>query len=137
MDKLGEGAGGVNGWGGCTHFVHGRSRMTIDPRMPTLPGRSTLGFHQPGRHCLHRAGSEHVGFSPTRQTLFPPNRVGALPVFTNSSIRLFPARRHSVALLLRRRIQPPAGAVPSTQTETAPQCSSWWRAPASAHEHPD
>ena len=23
--------------------------MTIDPRIPTMPGRSTLGFHQPGR----------------------------------------------------------------------------------------
>ena len=28
--------------GGCTQFVHGRSRMTIDPRIPTMPGRSTL-----------------------------------------------------------------------------------------------
>ena len=33
-------------------------------------------------------------------------------------IRLFPARRRPVALFLCR-IQPPAGAVPSTQTETA------------------
>ena len=32
--------------------MHGRSRMTIDPRIPTMPGRSTSGFHQPGRHCL-------------------------------------------------------------------------------------
>ena len=39
------------GGGQCTQFVHGRSRMTIDPRIPTMPGRSTSGFHQPGRHC--------------------------------------------------------------------------------------
>ena len=38
------------GGGGCTHVMHGRSRMIIDPRIPTLPGRSTSGFHQPGRH---------------------------------------------------------------------------------------
>ena len=29
--------------------MHGRSRMTIDPRIPTMLGRSTSGFHQPGR----------------------------------------------------------------------------------------
>ena len=38
-----------------TQFVHGRSRMTIDPRTPTMPGRSTSGFHQPGGYCLHQA----------------------------------------------------------------------------------
>ena len=39
---------------------------------------------------------------------------------SGSSIRLFPARRRSVALLLRRRIQLPAGAAPFSQTKTAP-----------------
>ena len=34
--------------------MHGRSRMTIDPRVPTLPR------------------TEHVGFSPTRQALLAP-----------------------------------------------------------------
>ena len=43
--------------GGGTQFVHGRSRMAIDPRIPTMPERSTPGFHQPGRHCLHQARS--------------------------------------------------------------------------------
>ena len=47
----------VAGGGGGTQFVHGRSRMTTDPRIPTMPGRSTSGFHQPGRHCLHQARS--------------------------------------------------------------------------------
>ena len=37
--------------------MHGRSRMTRDPRIPTMLGRSTSGFHQPGRHCLHQARS--------------------------------------------------------------------------------
>ena len=32
---------------GSTQFVHGRSRMTIDPRIP------------------NNGGTEHVGFSPT------------------------------------------------------------------------
>ena len=34
--------------GGCTPFVHGRSRMTTDPRIPTMPGRSMSVFHEPG-----------------------------------------------------------------------------------------
>ena len=29
--------------GECTHVIHGRSCMTIDPRVPTMPGRSTVG----------------------------------------------------------------------------------------------
>ena len=40
-----------------TQFVHGSNCMTIDLRIPTMPGRSTSGFHQPGRHCLHQARS--------------------------------------------------------------------------------
>ena len=43
--------------GGGAQFVHGRSRMTIDPRIPTMPGRSTSCVHQPGRHCLRQARS--------------------------------------------------------------------------------
>ena len=44
-----RGEGGVRGeGGGRTQFVHGRSRMTIGPRIPTMSGRSTSGFHQPG-----------------------------------------------------------------------------------------
>ena len=45
------------GSGGVLDIMHGRSRMTIDPRIPTMPGRSTSGFHRPGRHCLHQARS--------------------------------------------------------------------------------
>ena len=43
--------------GGCARFVHGRCRMAIDPRIPTMPGRSTSGFHRLGRHCLHQTRS--------------------------------------------------------------------------------
>ena len=54
------------GFGGCaltdagvfeknTPTQHGRSRRTVDPRIPTMPGRSTSGF------------------SPTRQILLAPS----------------------------------------------------------------
>ena len=47
---------GVGGWGRCTHVKHGRSRI-YDHR-PSHP---------------YNAGTEHVGFSPTRQTLLAPS----------------------------------------------------------------
>ena len=38
-------------WGGCTHAMHGRSRMIIDPRIPAMPRPSTSSFfHRPGRN---------------------------------------------------------------------------------------
>ena len=43
--------------GGSANFMHGRSRMTIDPRITTMPGRSTSGSHGPGRHCVHQVRS--------------------------------------------------------------------------------
>ena len=43
-----QGDGTVDG-GGALNIMHGRSRMTIDPRIPTMPGLSTSGFHRPGR----------------------------------------------------------------------------------------
>ena len=39
-------------------LMHGRSRMTIDSRIPTMPGRSMSGFNRRGsRHCLYQARS--------------------------------------------------------------------------------
>ena len=38
-------------------IMHGRSRVTVDPRIPTMPGRSTSGFHRPVRHRQHQARS--------------------------------------------------------------------------------
>ena len=35
---------GQAGGGGVFIIMHGRSRMTMDPRIPTMPGRSTSGF---------------------------------------------------------------------------------------------
>ena len=50
--------GGEGGGGGVLSIVHGRSRMTIDPRIPTMTGRSTSAFHQPpGRYCSSQARS--------------------------------------------------------------------------------
>ena len=50
----------VSRGGVCAHFMHGRSPMTVDPRTPRMPGRSTSAFHhRPRRHCLlHEARSE-------------------------------------------------------------------------------
>ena len=42
---------------GCAHVMHDCSHMTIDPRIPTMPGRSTFDFHRPGRRCLHHTRS--------------------------------------------------------------------------------
>ena len=41
--------------GRWAHFIHSPSIKTIDPRIPTTPGRSTSGFQKPGRHCVHQA----------------------------------------------------------------------------------
>ena len=41
-------------------IMHGRSRMAIDPRIPTIPGRSMSGFHRPGRQTLLAQGWEGV-----------------------------------------------------------------------------
>ena len=30
--------------------------MTINPRIPTTPGRRKSVFHRPSRHCLHQGG---------------------------------------------------------------------------------
>ena len=40
--------GGLGEGGGYSICACGRSRMTIDPCIPTMPGRSTSGFRQPG-----------------------------------------------------------------------------------------
>ena len=35
--------------------MHSRNINAIDPRIPTMPGRSMSGFHRPGRHRVHQA----------------------------------------------------------------------------------
>ena len=84
--------GGEQALAVCTHAMHVRSRMTIDHRFRTMPGRSTSDFHRPGRHCLHQARSRAGGWgeaiiyvaclshlivdhaSPSGQTVPTPNR---------------------------------------------------------------
>ena len=39
------------------HAWRYNSRMTVDPRIPTMPARSSSGFDPPGRHCLHQVRS--------------------------------------------------------------------------------
>ena len=65
--------GGLGGGGGgCTQFMHGRSPMTIVPRIPTMPGRSTSSFHQPGIYCLHQArGAVRCSASRMKGELHP------------------------------------------------------------------
>ena len=46
----------LTGGGGGTHLCMAVV-VTIDPRIPTMPERSTSGFHQPGRQCLHQGRS--------------------------------------------------------------------------------
>ena len=45
MDDRGAGRGVLD-------IMHGSSRMTIDPRIFTMPGRSTPSFHRPGSHYM-------------------------------------------------------------------------------------
>ena len=43
--------------GGGTHYHAWSYYMTIDPRIPTMPGWRASGFYRPGRHCLHQGRS--------------------------------------------------------------------------------
>ena len=38
-------------------FLLSRSFKTLDRRIATMPGRSTSGFHRPGRHRVHHTRS--------------------------------------------------------------------------------
>ena len=43
-------------------IMHGRSRMTVDARIPTMPGRSTSGFRGPCGYSMHQAQSAREVF---------------------------------------------------------------------------
>ena len=45
------------GGGGVLDIMHGRSRMAMDPRIPTMSGQSASGFHRSGIRRLHKARS--------------------------------------------------------------------------------
>ena len=53
--KLYSRQGVQRAWRGRMSAMHGRSRMTMDPRIPTVPGPSVSSFHRSGRHCLRQA----------------------------------------------------------------------------------
>ena len=62
--EVGEGVGGGGGegrrrggWDVLNLCMAVIVCVTIDPRIPTMPGRSKSGFNQPDRHCLHQARS--------------------------------------------------------------------------------
>ena len=70
-ERVGVGLGG--GGGGYSLFMHGRSRMTIDPRTPTMPRRRMSGFHRPDRYCLHQVRSAvRCSASHIKGELHPP-----------------------------------------------------------------
>ena len=47
----------MGGGRGNPRIMYGYSRMTVEPRIISMPGRSTSGFHRSGRLCLHQARS--------------------------------------------------------------------------------
>ena len=59
--------------------MRGRSRMTIDPRIPTIPGRSRSGFHKPGGHCLHQAQSAVRYSASLMMGCLHPSKISRLP----------------------------------------------------------
>ena len=77
--------------GGGTQFMHRRSLNMIDPRTPTMPGRSTLGFHRPGRHCVHQARSVvRCSASRIKDELHPTKSQlwGGLPHFVRAFLHI-------------------------------------------------
>ena len=50
----------------CSCYMRSRSRTTTDHHISTMPGRSTSGFHRPGRHRVHQeeGGKKEVELGP-------------------------------------------------------------------------
>ena len=57
--------------GGLLDIMLGRSRMTTHPRIPTMPGHSTPGFHRPGRQCSHYRSAVRCSASYIKSELHP------------------------------------------------------------------
>ena len=53
----------VSCWGGGMYSCIA-SHLTTDPRIPTMPGRSTSGVHRPRRHCTVRGGRHEQSVDP-------------------------------------------------------------------------
>ena len=58
-------------------IMHGCSCTTVDPRIPTMPKRSTSDFHAPGRHCSRREvlDESHEGQTASYQELLLLRRI--------------------------------------------------------------
>ena len=54
FERREDGRGGGEGGGRVVIVMLGRSRMTTDPRIPTMPRRMTSSFHLPGIRCPHQ-----------------------------------------------------------------------------------
>ena len=63
----------INNWG-VLIVMHGRSRMAIDPRVPTMSGRDTSSFHRPvtGRGGLPVSLQENYHHSQIIRTASSP-----------------------------------------------------------------
>ena len=48
---FGELVEGGGGWGGVLNIIRSRSRMTIDPRIATMPGRTRQILRAPSGKC--------------------------------------------------------------------------------------
>lgn len=46
-----DGGAGERICGDVRHIVRGHSHLTKDTRIPSIPGRSTAGFHLLGGYC--------------------------------------------------------------------------------------
>ena len=100
---------------GCINIMHGRSLMTIDPRILTMPGRNTSGFYQPGRHCLHQARSAVACLVSRMKGELTPTKtrlrggLGGVSVIPWTSSASINQDHQPQATLLKRCPEPKAG----------------------------
>ena len=76
-----EGGGRRDRWEDGGGGKNGRSRMTTDPRIPTMPGRSTSGFHRPGRRWRKGGGGELAPLGRKNRSV--PGDKGEGPILRN------------------------------------------------------
>ena len=62
--------------GECTHVMIGRSRMTIDLRISTMPGVEHIGFHRRDIHCRHQARITVICWAKRTKGALRPTKKG-------------------------------------------------------------
>ena len=95
--------------------MHGRGRMTIDPRILTMPGRSSSGFHRPSRQggmggrvvYLSHVTIDHASLSKA-STPPTPNRLQRLGAHYVFSIYYIDFCFVHLLPFLFRRLWPPS-----------------------------